>query len=76
MATKPTSMVYDELDATVRRVRLVADNSSNPVEVFIATQVTDILGNVLVDVANTLTNPGLEETAKEFYESIRASGKP
>jgi hypothetical protein len=69
-------MVYDELDATVRRVRLVADNSSNPVEVFLATQVTDILGNVLVDVANTLANPGLEETAKEFYESIRASGKP
>ncbi len=75
MATEPKSIVYDEINATVKRVKLVADNSSSPVEVFLATQVGNILGNVLLDVANTLANPGLETTAKEFYEAIQDDKK-
>lgn len=75
MATKPNSMVYDELKATIQRVKLVADNSSVPVEVFLATQVSNILGNVLMDVANTLENPGLEATAKEFYDAVQEDKK-
>jgi len=75
MTTKPNSIVYDELNATVQRVKLVADNSNNPVEVFLATQVSNILGNVLMDVANTLANPGLEATAKEFYDAIQDDKK-
>ncbi len=68
-------IVSDEISATLCRMKLIVDNSTNPVEVFLATQVSDILDNVMLDITNMLTNPSLEETAKRFYDDLVAHRK-
>ena len=68
-------IVSDEISATLCRMKLIVDNSTNPVEVFLATQVSGILDNVMLDITNMLTNPSLEETAKRFYDDLVARRK-
>jgi hypothetical protein len=68
-------IVSDEISATLCRMKLIVDNSTNPVEVFLATQVSGILDNVMLDITNMLTNPSLEETAKRFYDDLVAHRK-
>lgn len=78
MATDDKTVKYivsDEISATLCRMKLIVDNSTNPVEVFLATQVSGILDNVMLDVTNMLTNPSLEETAKRFYDDLVARRK-
>ena len=71
----PKYIVYDEVNATLHRMEIIVNNSSNPVEVFLATQVGNILGNVVQDISSMLSNPSLEDTAKEFYEQMKAEKK-
>lgn len=78
MATDDKTVKYivsDEISATLCRMKLIVDNSTNPVEVFLATQVSGILDNVMLDITNMLTNPSLEETAKRFYDDLVARRK-
>ena len=71
----PKSMVYDEVNASLRRMEIIVNNSSNPIEVFLATQVGSILGNVVQDILSMLSNPSLEDTAKDFYNQMKADKK-
>ena len=71
----PTSIVYDEVNASLRRMEIIVKNSSNPVDVFLATQVGSILGNVVQDILSMLSNPSLEDTAKSFYEQMKTDSK-
>jgi hypothetical protein len=63
------SIVFDELNATLRRIGIIAKNSNDPVEVFLATQIDPIMRSVIMDVERTLKNPALEATAIEFMKA-------
>ena len=64
-------IVFDEVNATFNRVKIIQENSSDPVEVFLAIQVGAVLNNVLADLTRTLQNPALETTAKEFMKAMQ-----
>ncbi len=64
-------IVFDEVNATLNRVKIIQENSSDPVEVFLAIQVGAVLNNVLADLTRTLQNPALETTAKEFMKAMQ-----
>ena len=65
------SIVFDEVNATLKRVKIIEDNSNDPVDVFLAAQVEAILTNVTHDIKSTLNNPALESTAEEFVKVAR-----
>ena len=64
-------IVFDEVNATLNRVKIIQENCSDPVEVFLAIQVGAVLNNVLADLTRTLQNPALETTAKEFMKAMQ-----
>lgn len=66
-----SSMVFDEINATFNRVQLVMNNSDNPVEVFVAAQVSNVLSNVVADVGMLLMNPSLDATAEQFVKALK-----
>lgn len=65
------SIVFDELNATWNRIKLIRDNSDDPVEVFLAVQLESVLYGIIGDVSTTLNNPVLESTAEDFVKSMR-----
>lgn len=65
------SIVFDEINATANRIQLVAMNSSDPVEKFLAYQLLPIVGNIVADVTSMLSNPELDRVAKEFADSMQ-----
>ena len=71
-----TSIVFDEINATANRVQMVAMNSSDPVEKFLAYQLLPIIGNIVADVTSMLANPEIDRVAKEFADSAQKSPKP
>lgn len=78
MATDDKTVKYivaDEVNATLCRMKIIVDNSTNPVEVFLATQVSGILDNVMLDITNMLNNPSLKDTAQRFYDDLVARRK-
>ena len=66
-----SSIVFDEVNATLNRVQLVMNNSDNPVEVFVAAQVSNVLSNVVADVGMLLMNPSLDATAEQFVKALK-----
>ena len=48
---------------------MIANNSNDPVEVFLATQMEAIIGRVVEDIVMTLRNPALDATAEEFMKA-------
>lgn len=63
------SIVFDEVNATLNRMTIIANNSNDPVEVFLATQMESIIGRVVEDIVMTLRNPALDATADEFMKA-------
>ena len=63
------SIVFDEVNATLNRMGIIANNSNDPVEVFLATQMEAIIGRVVEDIVMTLRNPALDATAEEFMKA-------
>lgn len=70
------SIVFDEINATANRIQLVAMNSSDPVEKFLAYQLLPIVGNIVADVTSMLSNPELDRVAKEFADSMQKTPNP
>ena len=68
--TPRESIVYDEVKSTYNRIQLVLNNSSNPVEVFIAAQVSNVLGDIVADIGVLLMNPSLDATAEQFTKAL------
>ena len=71
-----TSVVFDEINSTANRIQLVAMNSSNPVDKFLAYQLLPIVGNIVADVTSMLGNPELDRVAKEFVDSMQKTPNP
>ena len=65
-----SSMVFDELTSTCKRIQLVVNNCSNPVEVFIGQQVYNALDNIIADLRGLLANPNLDATAEQFVKMM------
>ena len=66
---KRTSIVFDEVNALANRLKIVADNSGNPVDMFLACQLMPIVGNLVADITSMMANPELDRIAKEFADS-------
>jgi len=71
-----TSIVFDEINATANRLQMVANNSNNPIDKFLAYQLLPVVGNLVADVTDMLVNPDLDQIAKDFADSFKNSPIP
>lgn len=70
------SITVDEVTAVFNRMKIIMDNSENPVEVFLANHMYNVLGDVLADLNSILANPNLELIAEQFVKKINDSKNP
>ncbi len=66
-----SSIVFDELKSVRNRIKLLVDNSGNPIEIFIGNQVYNVLNNLTEEVSVLLKNPNLEATADQFVKMLQ-----
>lgn len=64
------SIALDEIKATLNRLQIIADNSSDPVERMVAIQLSPVMSSNIRAVESLLMTPGLEEKAKAFCAEL------
>lgn len=65
----PKSIVFSEVNAVTNRVKMILDNSDDPVEQFVAYQILPVLGNMVTDVVSILTTEHIDSIAIDFMKT-------
>ena len=64
------SIALDEINSTFNRLKILADNSENPVERMLAIQLLPVMNEHVQIVTSILLTPGIEDKARQFCQSF------
>jgi len=65
-----TSIALDELNATYKRLEIIANNSENPVERMLAIQLAPVIEQNIHAAIGLLSMPDIENKAEAFCKEI------